>query len=118
MAQFLDSTSVDPTEILASEHGTTSVQSITIASGAGTLAKGTIIGRYTSGVNSGFYGAYDNDNSDGTEKAVGILKDKVVATSSSVVAPMYDHGTFYISKLTGFDTDCQNDLTNCVFVYE
>lgn len=107
---------ITPTEILASDHF--SKISITVASGAGSLVKGTVMGRVTTGAASGYYQAYDDDNTDGSQVAVGILADKVDATASSVIAPMYTHGTFYIAKLTGFDTNCQSDLQSCVFVYE
>jgi len=114
---YLDTVAdITPTEGLASDHF--SKISITVSSGAGTIEKLTVMGRITSGAASGYYKAYDNDNTDGSQVAAGILADKVTATSSSVVAPMYVHGTFYNGKIIGLDSNVEEDLDACVFVHE
>lgn len=73
---------------------------VTIASGQGELAAGTVLGKITE---TGNYGAYDNTNSDGTETAKLILKEAVDATSADVKCNAYVTGCFDKSALTGID---------------
>lgn len=113
---WIDTETADPTEILVSGHGTEVRLSITIASGAGALAKGTVVGQYNTGANSGTFGAYSNTGASGLDTAKGILTDKADASSSGAQATMYNHGTFYRVKLTGLDSNAETDLKNCVFV--
>jgi len=113
---WIDTTSADPTEIIVAGHGTEQRQSITIASGAGSLAKGVIVAQYNAGTNSGTYGEYNNTGSNGLDVAKGILCDKSDASSSGVQANMYTHGMFYESKLSGLDSNAKTDLKGCVFV--
>lgn len=76
--------SVRHADFLISEApGTLSRETITVASGQGALVAGTVLGKITSG---GEYGAYDDDNNDGTETAVGILLHNIDATSAAVKA--------------------------------
>ena len=73
---------------------------ITIASGAGVLTKGTVLGKITA---SGKYKAYTNANSDGSEVAKLILAEDVDATSADVNAVAYASGHFNSAALTGYD---------------
>jgi hypothetical protein len=71
-------------EVLLSEaNGTLSREQITVASGAGALAAGTILGKVTA---SGKYIAYDDDNVDGSEVAAAVLLYATDATSADVAA--------------------------------
>lgn len=113
---WIDTTTVNPTEVLVSSHGTEKRLSITIASGTAALVKGTVLGQYNTGTNSGTFGAYNNAGSSGLDTAKGILTDAVDASSSGVQATMYTHGEFYRSKITGIDSAAESDLKNCTFV--
>jgi len=115
---FFDTSTYTPTEILVSEHGSERREGITIASGVGILVKGTVLGKYHSGTNSGTFNAYHNEVTDGRGVASGILADKVDATSSGVLSTMYTHGTFYTERLTGLDSSAMSDLKDCVFINE
>jgi head decoration protein D len=57
-------------------------EKVTVASGAGVLGAGRVLGKITS---SGKYAAYDNTASDGTQTAVGVLLYNIDATSADVV---------------------------------
>lgn len=76
------------------------------------LAKGTVLGKVTA---SNHYAAYSAANSDGTEKAVGVLAEAVNTTSTgtnaATEAPMIT-GDAYLrtSKLTGWDAAAAGDL--------
>lgn len=71
--------------ILSEANGTLSRETVTITSGAGVLQAGTVLGKITA---SGEYTAYDDDNADGSQAAVGILLESVDATSAAVSASM------------------------------
>ena len=113
---WISSESADPTEVIVGSHGTEQRLSITIASGAGILAKGTVLAQYSATANSGAFAAYSDAGSNGLAVAAGILTDKVDASASGAQATMYTHGEFYESKLTGLDTNAKTDLKNCTFV--
>lgn len=71
-----------PFQFLLSEgEGEISRESITVASGAGVLLPGTVLGKVTA---SGKYVAYDNDAADGSQTAVAILCYGIDATSADV----------------------------------
>lgn len=73
-----------PLEFLISEgNGQISRDEVTVASGAGALKAGRVMGIVTSG---GKYKAYDNGASDGTEVAAGVLAYDVDATSGDQAA--------------------------------
>jgi hypothetical protein len=71
--------------VLSEAPGTLSREAVVIASGAGVLQPGTVLGQLTDG---GKYVPYDDDhvdasgNADGREAAVGILLEGVDATSA------------------------------------
>ncbi len=112
---WITSTDVTPTEILASDHIV--VRSITIASGAGVLNKGQVVGQYATGVNSGNFAAYDNSVSNGLQVATGILADKVDATASGAQGAMYVHGFIYEESTFGLDASAKTDLTDITFIH-
>lgn len=69
-----------PYEVLFSEaNGSLSREGITVASGAGILAAGTVVAKITA---TGKYVAYDNAGTDGSETAAGVLLQGVDATSA------------------------------------
>ena len=71
-----------PFQFLLSEgEGAISRETITVASGAGILQPGTVLGKVTA---SGKYVAYDNDASDGSQTAAAILCYGADATSADV----------------------------------
>lgn len=80
---------------------------VTIVSGAGELAKGTVLGKITA---SGKYDAYDNTDNDGTETAKLILANAVDATSADVKASAYASGSFNEAALTGIDAAAKVDF--------
>lgn len=96
----------DPTAILASAHGYI-IQNVTIKSGEGVLAKGTVLGIETA---SEKYVAYDDGAADGSQVAKAILADKVDATSDDQLVAVYIRGAFLVSKLTGYDANALTDL--------
>lgn len=55
-------------------------EDIIIVSGAGIVKAGTVLGLVTA---SGLYKPYDNDATDGSETAVGVLLNEVNATSAN-----------------------------------
>jgi hypothetical protein len=74
---------------------------VTIASGAGALVAGTVLGRITA---TGEFDEYDDDGDDnGCRTAVCILAVDVDATSEAVAATAYRHGEFNEDDLTGID---------------
>lgn len=113
---WISSTSVTPTEILASSHYVK--QGITIASGAGALVKGQVVAQHNTGVASGCFADYDNAGSGGLDVAKGILCDAFDATASGVMGSMYTHGTVYEDRLTGLDANAKTDLKGILFVNE
>jgi hypothetical protein len=71
-------------EVAVSEQdGTLSREQVTIASGAGALAAGTVLGRITA---SGKYSTYQNALANGQEVAAAVLVSAVDATSSDQIA--------------------------------
>ena len=73
-----------PYAFLYSEaEGTLSREAIVLASGAGELLAGTVLGKITA---SGKYKPYDNDAADGTQTAVAILAYDTDATSADIAA--------------------------------
>jgi hypothetical protein len=67
------------TDVIKMEHPTYSRDLVTIASGAGVLEIGTVLGKVTA---SGKYDAHADGASDGTETAVAVLVERVDATSA------------------------------------
>ncbi len=97
-------------------HGIDMQESITLAfTAAGTLAKGTVLGKITA---SGKYAAYNDGHSDGTEVARGILTDSITVTAAGDAQAIMDvHGTFDSSACTGYDANAGTDLAGlCRFV--
>lgn len=74
----------------------------------GGYAAGTVIGKVTS---SGFFAAYNDSNSDGTQTAVGILFDDCTpASGDTEVTRAILGGKVYQAKLTGLDAAAIVDL--------
>lgn len=90
------------------DHGLDSLWNITIVSGAGVLAAGTVLGKITA---TGLYDAYDNGDSDGTETAAGILMYRVDATNGDTPASLMTHGNVRSGSLTGVDSAAITDLS-------
>jgi hypothetical protein len=67
--------------IVSESHGYRSREQVVIASGAGELKPGAVLGRITS---SGKYTELDPDGADGSEAAAAILYEGCDATSSDV----------------------------------
>jgi hypothetical protein len=83
------------------------IRPVTIASGAGVLTKGTVLGKITA---SGKYKAYNDANSDGTQTAKLILAEDVDATSADVNANAFWSGHFNSAALTGLDVNGKIDF--------
>lgn len=71
--------------ILSEADGTLSRDSVTIASGAGILQPGTVLGKITA---SGKYVASPDTGADGSQTAIAILAYGVDATSSDVTGAL------------------------------
>ena len=69
---------------------------VTIASGAGVLDIGTVLGKVTA---SGKWKAHTNGASDGTETAAAVLLQKVDATSADQQAVVIVRGPAVLSRL-------------------
>lgn len=69
--------------LLSEGDGSISREEITIASGAGALAAGTVLGTITA---SGKYTGFDDGNSDGSETATAVLMQAVDASDADVTA--------------------------------
>lgn len=111
---WISDSSVTPTVILASDHHVS--RAITVASGAGTLEKGTVMGQYNTGTNSGTYASYDNSVGNGLEVAAGVLTDKVDASSSGAQGAIYTHAQLIEENLTGLDATAKSDLKDITFI--
>jgi len=59
---------------------------------------------------SGYYKAYDDDNIDGSEKAVALLAEDVDATDGAIPGGAYFAGCFNEDALTGFDEAARTDF--------
>lgn len=107
----LTSTSYNPKEVRATgDESYFYAIPVTIASGAGVLDVGTVLGKISVG---GKYKAYANGNSDGSEVAVGILTERVDATSADVTGiGMWVMGFFKEEELTGLDSAGKTDLAS------
>lgn len=100
----------DP-EILYSGVGF-SQDGVTIGSGQGVLAAGTVIGQKTADKK---YYAYNNANADGTQVARGILRrpvdtGTVVLTANDQVSNIVYKGTLKYNLLVGLDAAALTDL--------
>lgn len=89
------------------DHGQDSLFSITVASGEGVLAGGTVLAERTA---DGLYVAYDNGGSGGAETAKGILLNRVDATNENVFGSMMIHGVVRSGSLFGIDANGIADL--------
>ena len=67
--------------IKSEANGHASRDTLTIASGAGLLKSGTVLGQLTTG---GKFTPYDNDASNGTQTAAAVLLEDVDATTADV----------------------------------
>lgn len=74
----------------------------TIVSGAGSLARGTVLGKITTG---GKLKKVDSTNEDGSEEIYAILAEAVDATSADKVTSVYLTGEFNQAKLVFGGTD-------------
>lgn len=90
-----NTTTLDTTLVLAGE--TPHIRQITVASGAGVLAKGTLMGKITSG---GEYIKSLAAASDGSETPVCILAEVCDATSAAKVTNAYFAGYFLEAGMT------------------
>lgn len=95
------------------DHGIDMQESITLIFGAaGTLAKGTCLGKITT---SGKYAEYDNGHIDGTETCTGVLVDAITVTAAGDAQALMDvHGTFASASCTGYDSAAATDLAGMV----
>lgn len=101
---------VDP-EILYSTAAFTQ-KGVTIASGQGVLAAGTLLGQKTSDKK---YYAYNNANSDGTQTARGVLRRPVdtgvtVSVANDQVSNIVIQGILKNSMVVGADAAALTDL--------
>ncbi|MFH1493747.1 MAG: head decoration protein [Pseudomonadota bacterium] len=94
--------------MISEAPGTLSRDEVTIASGAGVLPVGQVLGKITV---SGKYAAYNNANTDGTEVAAGILYAAADATSADMPAIAHVRNCEVAEiHLTGIDANGIADL--------
>jgi len=94
--------------LLSEANGARSRETITVLSGEGELAAGTVLGIVTA---SGKYAAYDNAAIDGTEVAKAVLYAAVDATSADAAGVAIVRDAEVIeSALTGIDANGTTDL--------
>jgi hypothetical protein len=86
-------------------------KNVVVASGAGKLARGTVLGQITTG---GKYKKVDSANTDGSQTAKAVLAYPVDATSADVVATVYWSGPFNRSKLFFGGTDTAGTHENAL----
>ncbi len=79
----------------------------TIASGAGVLTRGTVLGKVTA---SGKYIAYTSGAADGSQNPVAVLAVNVDATSEDVPTCFYIKGVFNKKGLVGADANAIDKL--------
>lgn len=75
---------------------------VTIASGAGVLTRGAVLGKITTG---GKCVLVDSTNADGSQAPYGVLAEDVDATSADVITVAYLSGDFNEAALTFGGTD-------------
>ena len=98
---------VKPGDILyALGHGIIK-KGVTLLSGQGVIAAGTVIARQTA---SKKYVVYNNAGSGGAEVADGILAEAVDTASGDKLGNVYFGGAFKLDKLTGLDSNAIADL--------
>lgn len=105
----LTSTSYVPKEIRATgrEEYFYSIP-VAVVSGAGVVEVGTVMGKITA---SGKYKPYASGNSDGSQTPVGILTERVDATSADVNGiGLFVMGFFVEAQLTGLDSGAKTAL--------
>lgn len=98
--------------ILSEANGTRSREDLVIASGAGALEPGTVLGKITAvGANQGKYAPYDDTAADGTEAAAAILYQAVdaTATDAKAVGHVRDCEVAEL-RLVGIDAAAKVDL--------
>lgn len=73
---------------------------------------GQVVARYTSGVNSGLFGKYNDAGASGLQTAYGILAEPLAdaASGSNVAKSILVSGYVFQSKLTGLDAAAIVDL--------
>ena len=82
-----------------------------------TLRKGLVLGKVTA---SGKYKEYDDNASDGTETAAGILDEEInlldeTGTAADSQTTMIIHGYVDESELVGIDANGKSDLAQIIF---
>lgn len=82
-------------------------KAVTILSGSGVVAKGTVLGKITA---SGKYKPYSNAANDGSETAKLIAAEEIDATSTDVNTTAYASGHFNEAALTGIDATAKTDF--------
>ncbi len=71
------------------------------------MLAGTVVGRITA---SGKYALYDDGNADGTEDAVGIITEDVLAAAADVLGRFLVKGAVYDAKLIAEDAAAFVDM--------
>lgn len=90
---------------------------VTIASGAGVVTRGTVLGKITA---SGLSKAVDSTQTDGSEEVYAILAETVDATSADTKAPAYFTGEYNEAALTfggSDDADTHRDAARGLGIF-
>jgi hypothetical protein len=99
---------VKPGDILAAYGAGILKKGVTVKTGQGVLAAGTVLGRETA---TKKYLAYDNANSPaGIGVARGVLMESVDTSDGDKLVNIIYGGTLKLSKLTGLDSNAITDL--------
>ena len=95
--------------VLSESNGTLSRETVTVASGAGLLQPGMVLGKVTA---TGKYLPYDNAATDGTQSAAAVLFAEVNAASADVKAVVHvRHAEVWNSRLLWKSSNAAADKT-------
>lgn len=100
--------------IIALNRHLADLQPVRVTKTGSDYAAGTVLGRATSGADSGLYKPYNDSNSDGSQTARCVLMedlaDETIAASGSGLARGIFAGYLFQDKLTGLDAAAIVDL--------
>ncbi|MBE0470505.1 MAG: head decoration protein [Methyloprofundus sp.] len=102
MSLVKEETSFTPDDLFAGHVQPVVADSEIVVSGAGVLARGTVLGKITTG---GKLKTVDSAAVDGSQGIYAVLAESVDATSADVTAPVYYTGEFNEAKLVFGGTD-------------
>jgi hypothetical protein len=117
MSQVLVNSGYPSLPFWVNDHGRDALRSITVVSGAGALASGTVLAKRTAPAGSlNKYDAYDDSLASGLNTARGILLNAVDSTNGDVLGSLFVHGVVRSGSLIGIDDNGITDLADIAFL--